>query len=162
VVTLEALAPFRAPLAPRAMDDPAPLPYLDDARDRALGGFDLTLDVHMRTARMAAAGDDPFHVSRGNALDLYWTFGQMLTHHASNGCAMRTGDLLGSGTVSGPAPSARGCLMELTRRGTEPLQLPNGEVRAYLEDGDEITLTAFAERAGAVRIGFGQCRGVIV
>jgi fumarylacetoacetase len=161
VVTLDALEPFRAPLAPRAAGDPAPLPYLSDARDRAQGGFDLTLEVALRTARMRDAGDAPVRVSRASFLDLYWSLGQMLTHHASNGCNMRPGDLLGSGTVSGPDEGQQGCLLELTRRGAQPLTLPNGEQRGFLEDGDEVVLTGFAERPGAVRIGFGHCAGVV-
>jgi fumarylacetoacetase len=162
VVTMEALAPFRAPLAPRDAIDPAPLPYLTDPADQARGGLAVTMSVALRTARMRAAGDDPAPLSRSSALDLFWTFGQMLAHHASNGCAMRAGDLLGSGTVSGRDKDSRGCLMELTWRGAEPITLPNGETRTYLEDGDEVIMSAFAERAGAVRIGLGTCRGVIV
>lgn len=161
VVTLDALEPFRAPLAARADGDPAPLPYLSDARDRTRGGFDLTLDVSLRTAAMRAAGDAPVRVSRASFLDLYWSLGQMLTHHASNGCNLRPGDVLGSGTVSGPREGAQGCLLELTRRGAEPLTLPNGEQRGFLADGDEVVLTGYAERPGAVRIGFGHCAGVV-
>ncbi len=161
VVTLDALEPFRAPLAPRADGDPAPLPYLSDDRDRARGGFDLTLDVSLRTATMRASGDAPVRVSRASFLDLYWSLGQMLTHHASNGCNLRPGDVLGSGTVSGPLDGAQGCLLELTRRGAQPLTLPNGEQRGFLEDGDEVVLTGYAERPGAVRIGFGHCIGVV-
>jgi fumarylacetoacetase len=161
VVTLDALEPFRAPIAPRAEGDPEPLPYLNDPVDRARGGFAITLEVWLSTARMRREGVLPARVSHGSFLDLYWSLGQMLTHHASNGCNLRPGDLLGSGTISGAAPDSRGCLLELTRRGAEPLTLPNGETRGFLEDGDEVTLTAFAEREGAVRIGFGSCRGVI-
>ncbi len=161
VVTLEALAPFRAPLAPRADGDPTPLPYLSDTGDQAHGGFALTVEVWLRTQRMREANEPAVRISRGSSLDLYWSFAQMLTHHAMNGCNLRPGDLLGSGTVSGAAPDSRGCLLELTRRGAEPLSLPNGETRGFLEDGDEVTLSAFAEREGAVRIGFGHCHGVI-
>ena len=161
VVTMEALQPFRAPLAPRADGDPAPLPYLDDATDRAHGGLAIMLEVWLRTAQMRVANDAAVRVSRSSALDLYWSAGQMLAHHTSNGCAMRPGDLLGSGTISGAAKDSRGCLLELTRRGAERLTLPNGETRAFLEDGDEVIMTAFAERAGAVRIGLGRCTGVV-
>jgi fumarylacetoacetase len=161
VVTLEALAPFRAPLAPRADGDPTPLPYLSDTGDQAHGGFALTVEVWLRTRRMREANEPAVRISRGTSLDLYWSFAQMLTHHAMNGCNLRPGDLLGSGTISGAAPDSRGCLLELTRRGAEPLTLPNGETRGFLEDGDEVTLTAFAERDGAVRIGFGCCVGLI-
>ncbi|MES2522387.1 MAG: fumarylacetoacetase [Gemmatimonadota bacterium] len=161
VVTMEALAPFRVPLAPRADGDPAPLPYLDDAGDREGGGFDITLEVSLQTARMRESGEPPARLSHANARDLYWTMAQMLAHHASSGCNLRPGDLLGSGTISGPQPENRGCLLELTRRGAEPFTLPNGETRKFLEDGDEVVFTAYAERAGATRIGFGECRGRI-
>ena len=161
VVTLDALAPFRAPLAARAVGDPMPLPYLDDAHDRALGGFAITVELWMRTARMRADGSDAVRISSSSALDLYWTLGQMLAHHASGGCNMRAGDLLGTGTISGPTADSRGCLLELTRRGADPLTLPNGDVRRFLEDGDEVILRAFAERDGSVRIGFGACSGVV-
>lgn len=161
VVTLEALAPFRAPLAPRADGDPTPLPYLSDTGDQAHGGFALTVEVWLRTQRMRESNEPAVRISKGTSLDLYWSFAQMLTHHAMNGCNLRPGDLLGSGTISGAAPDSRGCLLELTRRGAEPLVLPNGETRGFLEDGDEVTLSAFAEREGAVRIGFGHCHGVI-
>jgi fumarylacetoacetase len=161
VVTLEALAPFRAPLAARAEGDPSPLPYLLDADDQARGGFALTVEVWLRTARMREASAPAVRISQGSSLDLYWSFAQMLAHHASSGCNLRPGDLLGSGTISGAARDSRGCLLELTWRGAEPLALPNGETRGFLEDGDEVTLTAFAEREGAVRIGLGSCHGVI-
>ena len=161
VVTLEALEPFRAPLAARAAEDPAPLPYLSHDSDKARGGFDVNVEVWLQTARMREAGEPAVRISQGRALDLYWSFAQMLTHHASTGCNMRPGDLLGSGTISGPARESRGCLLELTWRGAEPLTLPNGETRSFLEDGDEVTLTAFAERDGVGRIGFGRCSGVV-
>jgi fumarylacetoacetase len=161
VVTLEALAPFRGPLAPRAEGDPAPLPYLDHPDDRAQGGVTLTLQVALRTAAMRAQGMPPHVVSVSSTQELYWTLGQMITHHASNGCNLRPGDLLGSGTVSGPVPESRGCLLERTWRGAEPLTLPSGELRRFLEDGDEVVLSAWAERPGAVRIGLGTCTGVV-
>ncbi len=162
VVTLDALAPFRRPLAPRAAGDPEPLPYLTDSRDQQHGGFDIRVEVWLQTAAMRTQGVAAVQISHANALDLYWSFAQMLTHHASNGCNMRSGDLLGSGTISGANADNRGCLLELTRRGAEPLLLPNGEKRAFLEDGDEVVLRAFAEREGSVRIGFGECRGIIL
>ncbi len=161
VVTMEALAPFRGPLAPRAEGDPAPLPYLDHPDDCAQGGVALTLQVALRTAAMRAQGMAPHVVSVSSTQQLYWTLGQMITHHASNGCNLRPGDLLGSGTVSGPTPESRGCLLERTWRGAEPLTLPTGELRRFLEDGDEVVLSAWAERPGAVRIGLGTCRGVV-
>jgi len=162
VVTPEALAPFRAPLAPRAEGDPAPLPYLTSADDQARGGLALTVEAWLRTARMRDEGAPAVRVSQGSSLDLYWSFAQMLAHHTGNGCNMRPGDLLGSGTISGPEKGSRGCLLELTWRGAEPLELPNGERRGFLEAGDELTITAFAEREGAERIGFGRCTGQVV
>ncbi len=162
VVTLDALEPFRAPLAPRAEGDPEPLAYLSSESDRERGGFGITMEVWLRTARMRHEAQEPVRLSRSQSLDLYWTFAQLLTHHASNGCNMRAGDVLGSGTVSGAAPENRGCLLELTERAAQPIVLPNGESRGFLEDGDEVTLRGYAEREGAVRIGFGECVGVVI
>jgi len=162
VVTTEALAPFRAALAARQANDPAPLPYLDDADDHAQGGFSITVELWLRTARMRAESQDAVRLTRGRALDLYWSVAQMLAHHTISGCNLRPGDLLGTGTISGPSRDSRGCLLELTWRGAEPITLPNGEVRRFLEDGDEVIMTAFAEREGNVRIGFGECRGVVL
>ena len=162
VVTLEALEPFRLPLAPRASGDPEPLPYLTSEDDRARGGFGITVEVWLRTARMREGGEPAVRLTQGHATDLYWSMAQLLVHHASSGCNLRPGDLLGSGTISGPSKDSRGCLLELTWRGAEPLTLPNGETRRFLEDGDELELTAFAEREGAMRIGFGRCVGTIL
>ena len=162
VVTMEALAPFRAPAFARSAGDPAPLPYLADAGDRAEGGLDLTMDVWLITAKMRAADADPVRLSSGNFQKMYWTLAQLLTHHASNGCNLSPGDLLGSGTVSGETKGERGCLLELSWRGTEQVKLPNGEERRFLEDGDEVIMRAHAERPGARRIGFGECRGVVL
>jgi fumarylacetoacetase len=162
VITLEALEPFRGPLAARASGDPVPLPYLHDADDAARGGFDITLEVWLQTATMRDAGMSPVRISHSNACDLYWSTAQMLVHHASNGCNLRPADLLGSGTISGPHADNRGCLLEITQRGAEPLALPNGETRTFLEDGDEVVFTAYAERDGATRIGFGACRGRVI
>jgi fumarylacetoacetase len=162
IITREALEPFRIPLAPRAEGDPEPLPYLSDENDRAAGGFDLTLEVWLASAAMRDQGIAPVRVSRGNFRDMYWTFAQMIAHHTSNGCDLRPGDLLASGTVSGPDKESRGCLLEMTWRGAEPIQLPTGEARKFLEDGDEVIMRGYCEREGATRIGFGECRGVIV
>jgi len=166
VVTMDALRPFRAPAFDRPEKDPAPLPYLDSAEDRARGGFDVTLEVWLRTAQMRRENAAAVRVSRGNLRDLYWTLAQMLTHHASNGCNLQPGDLLATGTVSGASVSGErgdslGCLLEMTRRGTQPLVLPDGETRKFLEDGDEVILRGYCEREGRVRIGFGECRGTI-
>ncbi|MHB2017970.1 MAG: fumarylacetoacetase [Candidatus Xenobia bacterium] len=157
VVTWEALAPYRVAPSPRPDGDPAPLPYLQGG-----SALDITVEACLTTPAMRDAGSKPQRLSRGSFLDLYWTLGQFIAHHTSNGCNLRPGDLLASGTVSGPSPEARGCLLELTWRGTEPIVLPSGETRRFLEDGDEVTLTAFCEREGRPRIGFGECRGVIV
>lgn len=162
VVTLEALEPFRIPAFERPTDDPPPLPYLDGEANRTRGGIDVVVEVYLASARMRESKAPPLRLSRGRMADLYWTFGQMFAHHTSNGCNLRPGDLLASGTVSGPAKDSRGCMLELTWRGAEPLQLPNGETRKFLEDGDEVTLRAFCERPGAVRLGFGDCRGIVL
>ncbi len=161
VVTTEALAPFRVPAAPRDAGDPDPLPHLDSPQNRAAGGIDLTLEVHLASRQMRERGMEPVRVSRSSFRDLYWTAAQMLTHHASNGCNLRPGDLVASGTVSGPAKDSRGCLLELTWRGSDPLVLPTGEPRKFLADGDEVILSGYCERPGAARIGFGECRGVV-
>lgn len=162
VVTAEALAPFRVPVDARPAGDPQPLPYLADVTDQQNGAIDLTVEVYLQTAAMRGAGCYPHCISRGNLRDMYWTFAQLLTHHTSNGCNLRPGDLLASGTLSGAAPSSRGSLLELTRGGAEPLMLPDGSTRTFLEDGDEVTLRAFCQRQGAIRIGFGECRGTLV
>ncbi len=162
VVTMEALAPFRAPAFARAEGDPAPLPYLFDAGDQEHGGVDLTLEVSLLSPRMRETGIAPIVLGRSNFRDMYWTMAQMLTHHASNGCNLRAGDLLASGTVSGPEKTARGCLLELTSRGKDPVTLPTGEQRRFLEDGDEVILHGFCEREGFRRIGLGSCRGTIL
>ena len=162
VVMTEALAPFRAPAYRRPDGDPAPLPHLDDANDRASGGVELTLEVLLRTRRMRDAGAAPFRLSLGTFTDMYWTTAQMVAHHASNGCNLQPGDLLASGTVSGPTPDSRGCLLERTWRGRDPITLPDGEQRTFLEDGDEITMRGWCEREGARRIGFGECVGRVV
>jgi fumarylacetoacetase len=162
IVTAEALAPFRTAAFARGAGDPAPLPYLSDPRDQAAGGIDVTLEVWLLTAGMRAAGQAPHRLTAGNFKDMYWTVAQLLAHHTSNGCNLRPGDLIGSGTVSGPTKDSRGCLLELTQRGAEPVRLPNGEARAFLEDGDEIILRGHASRPGARRIGFGECRGLVL
>jgi fumarylacetoacetase len=161
VVALDALEPFRVPASPRPEGDPKPLPYLWSERDQARGGFDINLEVWLATAKMHAAGEAPFRVSRGNMKDLYWTLAQMVAHHTSNGCNLRPGDLLATGTVSGATPESVGSLLERTKRGAEPLVLPNGESRKFLEDGDEVILKGWCEREGYARIGFGECRGVV-
>ena len=162
LVTLDALAPYRVPARARTADEPAPLPYLTDGRDQTQGGFAITLEVWIRTARMREAGTPAERLSRGSFAQMYWTLGQMLTHHASGGCNLRPGDLIASGTVSGPEQSSRGCLLELTWRGAEPVTFSNGETRAFLADGDEVILRGWCEAPGRARIGFGDCRGTVV
>jgi fumarylacetoacetase len=162
VVTMEALAPFRTVGFARAEGDPAPLPYLFSASDQKNGGLDLWLEVALLSPRMREAGIAPAILGRSNFRDMYWTMAQMLTHHSSNGCNLRPGDLLASGTVSGADETARGCLLELTSRGKNPITLPTGEQRKFLEDGDEVILRGFCEREGFRRIGLGSCRGTIL
>ncbi len=162
VVTLDALEPFRVPAFTRPDGDPASLPYLSGDTDRLHGGLDVKLEVWLRTAKMRAENAEPMRVSQGNLRDLYWTLAQMLTHHASNGCNLQPGDLLGTGTVSGASRDSLGCLLEITKRGAEPLELPNGETRKFLKDGDEVIFRGFCEREGHPRIGFGECRGIVL
>ena len=162
VVTCDALEPFRVPLAVRPPGDPAPLAYLHSDHDAAAGAIAMHVDVYLQTATMRAAGLPAVRLSRSQLADLYWSPAQFVAHHTSNGCNLRPGDLLGSGTVSGAARDTRGCLLELAWRGSEPVRLPNGEVRRFLEDGDEVTLTASCERDGFARLGWGRCSGVVL
>ena len=172
IVTLEALEPFRCPAYRRPAGDPRPLPYLYSESDQSRGGFDITLEVWLQSEQMRTRGLSPVLLSKSNAFkEMYWTFAQMLTHHASNGCNMQPGDLIASGTVSGLGPTERGCLLELTWQGNgadgkplprKPIQLPSGETRTFLADGDEVIMKGYCEREGFRRIGFGECRGRIV
>jgi fumarylacetoacetase len=161
VVTAEALAPFHLAQPPRPEGDPQPLLYLWDEADQASGALAIDLDVYIRTQAMRAAGAAPHRLSHGPATSMYWTVAQIVTHHASNGCNLSPGDLIGTGTLSAPTEDGFGSLMELSRGGVQPLTLPNGETRAFLEDGDEITLSAAARAPGFVPIGFGECRAVV-
>lgn len=160
VVTAEAMSPFRAPAHAR---DPGeePLAYLSAEQDRAEGGVDLAMEAWLLTPRMREAGTAPERITATNFTNCYWTFAQMVAHHASNGCNLQPGDLLGSGTMSGPSDDSRACIAELTGRGIRPLRLPGGETRAWLEDGDEVIFRARAGREGFVSIGLGECRGRI-
>ena len=162
VVTAEAMEPFRKAQAPRPEGDPAPLDYLNDADDQARGALALQLDTFLLTAKMREAGDAPHRLSKSAAEHMYWTVAQIVTHHASNGCDLRPGDLLGTGTISGPNDESLGSLMEISQGGKTPITLPNGETRSFLEDGDEIILKATARADGAVPIGFGECRAVVM
>jgi fumarylacetoacetase len=161
VVTLEALAPYRVPAFARPGGDPRPLPYLTCEENEAHGGIDLRLEVLLSSRAMREKGLPPLTVSRSNLRDLYWTLAQMVAHHTSHGCNLRPGDLVASGTVSGPEEEARGCLLERTWRGAEPLALPSGEERRFLEDADEVILRGHCAREGFARIGFGECRGTV-
>ncbi len=162
VVTMEALAPFRTPVFERDVDDPQPLDYLSNEQNQKFGGIDINLEVYIQTPKMRDKNIEPHMLSRSNMKDLYWTIGQMLTHHASGGCNLETGDLMATGTISGKEKSARGSMLELSWRGTEPIELPNGETRRFLEDGDEIIMKGYCEREGFRRIGFGECRGRVL
>ena len=162
VVTAEAIEPFRVPAFFRPAGDPQPLPYLASTREEKEGGIDLTIEVYISTTMMREAGLRPARISRASFSDMYWTTAQMVAHHASNGCSLRTGDLLASGTVSGPDEGMQGCLLELTRRGSQPLTLPSGEERKFLLEGDEVILRGYLEREGRTRIGMGECSGRIV
>ena len=160
IVSMEALAPYRVPSARRPDGDPVPLEYLRSlTADGA--GIDLTLEVHLQSERMRREGLEPELLSRGNLRDLYWTVAQLLTHHASNGCNLRPGDLLATGTISGPEEGSEGCLLEMKHR-PEPLRLSSGEVRTFLEDGDQVTFRGYTQKDGLPRIGFGECAGTVI
>jgi len=161
VVTWEALAPYRIAWA-RAAGEPQPLPYLHSAQLLDCGALDIALEVYIQTETMRAAGVAPFRLSHSNFRDCYWSVVQMVAHHTINGCNLRPGDLLGTGTQSGPTPSEAGSLLELSQGGKQALTLPNGEQRRFLSDGDEIILRATCERGGCARLGFGEARGRVV
>ena len=158
---MEALAPYRCPAFARAAEDPKPLPYLADEEDQREGGLAIEIEMYLRSAKMREQKTLPTRLSRGSFRDSYWTLAQIVAHQTSNGCNLQPGDLLGSGTVSGTAPDSVGSMMELTRAGKNPVALPGGETRGFLEDGDEVTQKAFGENDG-VRIGFGEATGRII
>jgi fumarylacetoacetase len=162
VLTMEALAPFRVPAFRRPDSDPAPLPYLDSPEDAEQGGIDLTVEVLLASAQMRDRGLGFMSVSQGNLRELYWTPAQMIAHHSSNGCNLRTGDLLATGTVSGDARESQGCLLELTQGGMVAIKLPGGELRRFLQDGDEVVIRGYCRREGFARIGCGECRGRVL
>ena len=161
LVTMEALAPFRAAFT-RSADDPQPLAYLDSAPNRNAGALDVQLEVWLQTPAMRAAGSAGERLSQSNMRDAYWTLAQLVAHHTVNGCNLRAGDVLGTGTLSGPAPEQGGSLLELTQGCKVALTLANGETRTFLQDGDSIILRGSCERTGARRIGFGECRGTVL
>jgi fumarylacetoacetase len=161
IVTLEALAPFRRPFS-RPSGDPEPLPYLDSEANREQGVIAIDLEVWLQTAAMRASGHAGDLLSRSNFTDAYWTVAQLVAHHTVNGCNLASGDLLGTGTLSGAAAGQAGSLLELTNGGKTPLRLSSGEARTWLDDGDSVILRASCTRDGARRIGFGECRGTVL
>ena len=161
VVTLEALEPFREPHT-RPKSDPLALNYLLAPANTAQGAINIELEVWLQTAQMQAAGQAGDRLSQSNYRDAYWTMAQLVAHHTVNGCNLRTGDLLGTGTLSGPRPEQGGSLMELSAGGQQAIALSNGETRTYLEDGDTVILRGYCIREGFRRIGFGECRGTVL
>jgi fumarylacetoacetase len=163
VVSPQALAPFRKAMPPRPPGEPQPLPYLDDAADQESGGLAIELEVLLTTQQMRRRGVAPHVLSRGSAdAAMYWSAAQIVAHHSSNGCNLQPGDLIGTGTLSTDSAGGLGSLLEISQGGKRPIELPDGEMRSFLEDGDEITLKAWCEAEGAVRIGFGECIGRVV
>jgi fumarylacetoacetase len=161
IVTMQALKPFRAPFE-RPAGDPAPLPYLDSDANRSQGMIDITLEVALQTQAMREAATAPQRLSRSNLRDAYWTVAQLVAHHTVNGCNLQSGDLLGTGTLSGLRPDQAGSLLELSDGGKKPITLANGETRTFLEDGDTVIFKGWCEREGARRIGLGECRGTVL
>jgi fumarylacetoacetase len=162
VVTMEALAPFHRPAFARAEGDPQPLANLYSEQDQKQGGLDINLTIDFSSAQMRAQNLQPLRLSNSSTKYLYWTVAQLLAHHTSSGCNMNVGDLFATGTVSGPTHAERGCMLELTWGGRDPIILPTGEQRRFLEDGDEVTMGGFCERDGFRRIGLGECRGMVL
>ena len=163
IVTPQALEPFRKAMPPRPTGDPRPLPYLDDAGDRESGGLSIQLEVTLTTEKMRASGLAPHILSRGSAdAAMYWSAAQIVAHHSSNGCNLQPGDLIGTGTLSTDSTGGLGSLLEISHGGKQPVQLPSGETRSFLDDGDEVTMKAWCQGEGAVRIGFGDCVGRVV
>ena len=162
IVTLEALEPYRTHAFRRPPSDPAPLPYLTEPDDRDEGGLSIELEMYLRTEAMRASNMPPVRLSLSNYRDAYWTLAQLVTHHSSNGCNLRTGDLLGSGTISGPTPDSAGTMIELTQGDKHSVKLPGGETRSYVEDGDEIIQRGRCTRDGFATIGFGEAAGLVL
>ncbi|WP_304636703.1 MULTISPECIES: fumarylacetoacetase [Pseudoalteromonas] len=161
IVTTEALAPFRTSWT-RDENDPQPMDYLESAHNREFGAFDIKMDVQIETEKMRAAGEAPTQVSKSSFKHSYWTVAQMVTHHTVNGCNFQPGDMLGSGTQSGPEHEEAGSLLELSRGGKEKITLANGEQRAFLEDGDNVIMRGWCEKDGFARIGFGSVEGTVL
>ncbi len=161
IVTLEALEPYRQPWS-RPASDPQPLPYLEDRSVRERGAIDIQLETWLQTEAMAKAGKAADRIATSNFNHCYWSIFQMIAHHTVGGCNFQPGDLIGTGTQSGPTQAEAGSLLELSEGGKTPLTLPNGETRTFLQDGDTLILKAFCEKPGAARIGFGQCAGTVL
>ena len=161
VVTLEALAPYRTAFT-RPAEDPQPLPYLSSDANWQRGALDVQLTVAIQTAQMRAAGQDAAQITQTSYRHAYWTMSQLLAHHTVNGCDLQPGDLMGTGTLSGPSATEAGALLEITEGGKNPLTLPNGETRTFLQDGDAVVFTGWCEKPGAARIGFGECRATVL
>lgn len=161
LVTLEALAPFRAPFN-RAPEWPEPLGYLQSPAHSQAGQLSIQLSVYLRSEQMRDQETPPALLSQSNAHDAYWTLAQMVAHHTLNGCNLEVGDLLGTGTLSGPSPQQGGSLLELTQGGKQAITLPNQEQRRFLADGDEVIFTGRCEREGFVSIGFGSLNGRVL
>ena len=163
VVTPDALEPYRVGLHPRPAGDPQPLAYLDDPADRERGGLCVRLEATLSSEKMRADGIPQLVLSSGSAdAAMYWSAAQIVAHHSSNGCNLQPGDLIGTGTLSTDGDGGLGSLLEISRGGKEPIELPSGETRSFLEDGDEVTLKAWCEAEGRPRIGFGECVGRVV
>ena len=161
IVTSEALAPYKAQWT-RDEADPQPLPYLESQHNRDLGSLDLNLQVLIETETMRNAKQAAVQLSQSNFKDSYWTVAQMVAHHTVNGCNLRPGDMFGSGTQSGPNPEEAGSMLELSNAGAEPIQLPNGETRTFLEDGDCVIMKGWCKKEGAARIGFGEVSATVL
>ncbi len=162
VVTPEALEPFRCAQPPRPEGDPQPLPYLYDEQDQQQGALDIELEVLLLTAAMREQSLPAQRIAVSSTTNMYWTVAQMVAHHSVNGCSLQPGDLFGSGTLSGASADSLGSLLEITQGGKQALELPSGETRTFLEDGDEIILKARCRRDGFASIGFGECRGRVM
>ncbi|UCE31982.1 MAG: fumarylacetoacetate hydrolase family protein, partial [Burkholderiales bacterium] len=157
----EALAPYRTQWG-RPADDPQPLPYLESEANRSSGAIDMQIEAWLQTAAMRERGTGPARLSHSSFRHSYWTVGQMIAHHTVGGCNLQPGDLIGSGTQSGPAKGEAAAMIEITRGGKDPIRLPGGEQRSFLEDGDTVTLRGWCEREGFARIGFGECAGTVL
>ena len=161
IVTLEALAPYRTAFT-RPAEDPQPLPYLSSEANSQQGALDVQLTVAIQTEKMRTEGQPAEQITQTSYRHAYWTMAQLIAHHTVNGCDLQPGDLLGTGTLSGPTMAEAGALLEITEGGKKPLSLSNGETRTFLQDGDAVVFTGWCEKPGAARIGFGECRATVL